>query len=304
MIARHGIGTLLLTLAASLFLSGGARAEPLVTAAWVKERVGRPEVKFLDIREESLYRVRHIPKAINYPYVSDNWRVRPLAGTNPRRTEELFNARMSELGITNDSYIVLVHGGRSALDVASAAFVYWHFKLLGHDGVAIMNGGMPAYVLENGPIESVTPNRDATDYRALFRPQALARQADINATLSARGLFIDFRASGNYLGVNKLAEVARYGTLPGALNVPADWLTVDAGGTLKPQAQLRKLFDQRQIPIGLPFIAFSSASEPAALGWFVASEVLGNRQAKLYEAGMREWAANPDNPVQRIINLD
>jgi thiosulfate/3-mercaptopyruvate sulfurtransferase len=281
-----------------------ASAQALVSVDWVKGQIGKPSMVFLDMREQSLYQLRHIPGAINHPYVFDSWRVRPLGNMNPRRTEQLFDARMSELGISNDSHVVLIHSGRAALDVAGSAFVYWHFKLLGHDRVSIMNGGMVAYTLAEGEVETYYRSPDLSDYKSKMRNEGVARLADVEAALLGGGAFIDYRTGAYFLGVNKLDEVARYGTLPGAKNLPADWLTLDGGGIIRNREQLRKLYDLREIQVGLPHIAFSSTAELASLGWFVASEVLGNKNALLYEASMREWAANPKNRMQRSVNLD
>jgi thiosulfate/3-mercaptopyruvate sulfurtransferase len=117
-------------------------------------------------------------------------------------------------------------------------------------------------------------------------------------------IFVDYRATAYFLGISRLEGIGRYGTIPNAKNLPADWFTSDAGGKLRPRDQLRKLYELREIPHGLPHIAFSNTNERAALGWFVATEILGNKNVQLYEASIREWAANPKNRMHRQINLD
>lgn len=291
-------------LIAFLQLTSILSAQPLVPTGWVKDYIGKPDLVFLDIREEALYRVRHVQGAINFPYLNDAWRVRPLTGINPRRTEQLFDARMSELGITNDSHVVLIHAGRIPPDVEGAAHIYWYFKLMGHDKVSIMNGGMVAYLLDDGPIESRQRNLPTSDYNSKYNGDILARLTDVDAAVLGGAIFVDYRATAYFLGISKVEDVARHGTIPGAKNLPADWFTTDSGGMIRPRASLRKIYELREIPFGLPHIAFSNTTERAALGWFVAYEILGNKNVRLYEASIREWAANPKNKMQRQIDLD
>ncbi len=291
-------------LIAFLELASAASAQPLVSTDWVTGNIGRPDLVLLDIREEALYRVRHAFRAINFPYQNDAWRVRPLTGINPSRTQQLFDARMSELGIANNSHVVLIHAGRSALDVADAAHVYWYFKLMSHEKISIMNGGMVAYLLDNGPIESLNRNLPTSDYRSKYNGELIARLGDVEAAVIGDAIFVDYRSTAFFLGISKVEEVARYGTIPGAKNMPADWLTADGGGMIRSPASLRKIYELRGIPFAQPHIAFSNTTERAALGWFVTYELLGNKKVRLYEASIREWAANPSNKMQRQIDLD
>ena len=300
---RYILGALS-ALIAFLELTSIVSAQPLVPTDWVKDNIGKPDLVLLDIREEALYRVRHAFRAINFPYQNDAWRVRPLTGVNPNRTQQLFNARMSELGIANNSHVVLIHAGRSALDVADAAHVYWYFKLMSHERISIMNGGMVAYLLDNGPIESLYRNLPTSDYQSKYNGELIARLGDVEAAVLRDAVFVDYRSTAFFLGISKVEEVARYGTIPGAKNMPADWLTVDGGGMIRSPASLRKIYELHGIPFALPHIAFSNTTERAALGWFVTCEILGNKNVRLYEASIREWAANPTNKMVRQIDLD
>lgn len=302
--------TLRFVVAAVLVLLGWAaplaaqQVPPLVTTGWVKDYISKPDLVLIDLREQSLYATRHVFGAINVPYLKDAWRVRPLGQNNPPRTEQLFDARMSELGVTNDSHVILIHAGRIPPDVEAAAHVYWYFKLMGHQKISIMDGGMVSFVLDEGPVESKHRVLPTTDYKSKFNGPLIARLSDIEAGLMGGAIFVDYRATAYYLGISRLEDVGRYGTIPTAKNLPADWFTTDAGGKLRSRAQLRKLYELREIPFDLPHIAFSNTNERAALGWFVATEILGNKNVQLYEASIREWAAVPTRRMNRQINLD
>ena len=155
-------------------LAGAARAaEPLVDAAWIKANLGTPGVAFLDVRgplggaSKAHYQRAHIPGAIYSDYLKDGWRIKDKNGTvgmlpPAGRLEQLIGG----LGIANDFHVVVVANGTSALDMGTAARIYWTFKVLGHDEVSVLDGGMAAYLrardqdekpvnpLEPGPLES------------------------------------------------------------------------------------------------------------------------------------------------------
>ena len=301
----QALRSIVLTIAITLIgAAHSAMAQPLVTTGWVKDYIAKPDLVFLDIREESLYKVRHVYGAINFPYQNDAWRVRPIGQNNPRRTEQLFDARMSELGITNESHVVLVHAGRMPADVEAAAHIYWYFKLMGHEKISIMDGGMVSLILDEGPVESRHRALATSDYKSKYNGLLIARLSDVEAGVMGGAIFIDYRSTPYFLGIARLEDIARYGTIPNSKNLPADWFTTDSGGKIRPRVQLRKLYELREIPFGLPHIAFSNTTERAALGWFVAAEILGNKNAQLYEGSIREWAANPKNKMYRQINLD
>jgi len=304
MIFARSLFVIVATLFAVLCHVPTGSAQALVDTQFVKDNLGKPNFVFLDIREDSLHRTRHVIGSINYPYQNDAWRVRPLGASNPRRTEQLFDARMSELGITNNSHVVLIHAGRIPPDVEYAAHIYWYFKLMGHEKISIMNGGMVAYVLDDGPVESLHHTAPTSDYKSKMNNALMARLSDIEAGVMGGAIFIDYRATAYFLGISKLEDVSRYGTIVGAKNLPADWFMTDSTGMLRSRQSLRKLYELREIPFGLPHIAFSNTTERAALGWFVATEILGNKNVQLYEAGIREWSANPKNNMSRQINLD
>src|SRR3546814_13081020 len=59
--------------------------------------------------------------------------------------QETLEALIGELGIANDSHVVVVSAGTDALDISSAARVYWTFKVIGHDRVSILDCGYRAY---------------------------------------------------------------------------------------------------------------------------------------------------------------
>jgi thiosulfate/3-mercaptopyruvate sulfurtransferase len=138
-----------------------AAATPLVDVAWLEANAASPGLVVLDIRNalgkgsKQAYLEGHIPGAVYSDYLKDGWRAKVdgVPGQLPPPAE--LETLIGGLGISNDSHVVVVAGGVSALDMGSATRVYWTFKVLGHDEVSILDGGHKAYAADPGnPLET------------------------------------------------------------------------------------------------------------------------------------------------------
>jgi thiosulfate/3-mercaptopyruvate sulfurtransferase len=286
--------------------NSAAAAEPLVEPAWVKANAGTPGIVFVDLRHPRAFQAGHVPGAVRTSYGRDGWRVtrNGVPGLLPETAR--LEALIGGLGIDNGSHVVLLPAGASAGEVGSATRIYWTLKLLGHDEVSILNGGMRAYLRDKAaPLERGPSRPRAKAFKASLRPELLATAADVHQALRDGTPLIDNRSSDKHLGINTpRPAVTRRGTPPGAVSLPAVWLTEDAGGVFRDAATLRKLYAAAGAPSEGPAITFCNTGHWASLGWFVNSEILGNRQTRLYDGSMAEWSRDPANPMERKVKLD
>ena len=320
----------LLAIALALILVGSAGAAratettsgppfgPLVDVAWVKANLGTPGLVFLDVRgplggaSKAHYLRAHIPGAIYSDYLKDGWRIKDKNGTVGMLPPAERLARLiGGLGIANDSHVVVVANGTSALDIGTATRIYWTFKVLGHDGVSVLDGGMAAYLRARdqdkkpvNPLESGEVKRPPTTFQAALRADLLASKEQVSQALGAGTILVDNRPNNQYLGVNKHGLAKRYGTLPGARNLPENWVTVNGGGTFRDGAALEKLYAAAGVPTKGAQISFCNTGHWASLGWFVSHELLGNSEARLYDGSMVEWSADAAAPMERRVQLD
>lgn len=273
--------------------------QPLVDAAWLNENL--EPVTPLDIRQDrpgAAFAEAHIPGAAHSPYGQDPWRVTrdSVPGMMPsvRDLELLIGA----LGISNDDYVVIVSQGESALEFGSATRVYWQFKVLGHENVAVLDGGFNAWLAAGYPTERGVNRRPAVTYRANEQPHLVARKEDVLAALESGVPLIDARSADYYRGEAKARIAARYGTIPGAKNVPGERLTVGNGGILLDSTAAAALWKEAGVPLDGEQITFCNIGHLASLAWFTAYEVLGNKQARLYDGSLAEWSADPVLPME------
>jgi len=121
-----------------------AAVPALVDSDWVKSNLGRSDLVVLDIQAPADYQRFHVPGAVNAPY--ERWRTsgkREVEGMLPPVAR--LEAMIGGLGIDDRKTVVVVSTGRGAGDLAAAARVFWTFKVLGHDQVAVLDGGLVAY---------------------------------------------------------------------------------------------------------------------------------------------------------------
>ena len=293
------VAVLLLVAGFAVPAHSATTGDPLVDADWVVSYIGQENIRFLDIRAGggAKFEAGHIPGAVFSDYFRAGWRVTGANGTPgmlPPVAE--LEALVGGLGIANASHVIIVARGMSAIEMASAARVYWTFKVLGHDAVSILDGGMAAYMaLPSRPVESGAPQPETRAFSASFRPALIATKQDVIASQDGAGALLDLRPDSQYTGARGPGFIRRKGTIGGARNLPLDRLT--EGGTFKTPAALAELYSGANVAPDGPVTCFCNTGHMAALGWFVAHALLGNNRARLYDGSMAEWSADPSLDV-------
>lgn len=284
-------------------------AEPLVDAGWLKANLGKAGVVVLDVTGKPSTGA-HIPGAVFTHYKKDNWRVdgmnngKKVSGLLP--PVDKLEALIGGLGIGNDDHVVIVANGSGATEMGVATRLYWTFKVLGHDEVSILNGGMNAWRGDKGnPLDKAAVKPAAKTFKADFQPALLATAADVRKAVGNGDVtLIDSRTAEQHLGINKSGAVAAYGTVPGAVSVPAIYATENGGGKFRETDAMQRLYTASKAPTGGKAITFCNTGHWASIGWFVNSEILGNKSTAMYDGSMAEWTTDESNPVERKINLD
>ncbi|WP_245986075.1 rhodanese-like domain-containing protein [Azospirillum thermophilum] len=142
--------------------------QPLVDAAWLKARLGQPNIVVLDVRTPP--KDGFVAGSIHSDYATAGWRTTVGAAPGmlppPAELERLIGG----IGIGNDDHVVLVSSGESAGDVGNATRVYWTFRMLGHDAVSVLDGGFAAWTAD--PANPVSPTPAGRPARAFTARRA------------------------------------------------------------------------------------------------------------------------------------
>ncbi len=298
------LSTILAVLVFALQAGWAQAAQPLVDVDWVRANGDRPEVVILDVRNKidggsrKVFEAGHIPGAVYSDYLKDGWRAKVDGVPGQLPPVDKLESLIGGLGIGNDSHVVVVAAGASALDMGSATRIYWTFKVLGHDEVSVLNGGYKAWVASaKNPVERGWNEPAPKVFKASLRREMLADRESVKAAMEAGTPLIDFRPPDQFNGEKAHKASKRPGTIPGAVNLPESKLT-RGGGYFVGSDQVEELLAEIGLSGEGEQISFCNTGHWASLGWFAASEIGGNKSVRLYDGSMVDWSAQKDLPIE------
>lgn len=213
-------------------------------------------------------------------------------GRHPLPGREVLAEALRDFGIDDTTQVVAydAHGGMFA------ARLWWLLRWLGHEAVAVLDGGLAAWEAAGQPLttEVRTRPRGALNVRAPFVPTVTVREVLDNLE-SGKRIVIDARAAYRYRGENETMDPVG-GHIPGAKNrFFKDNLGAD--GRFKDAAQLREEFGAL---IDDPAAAIMQCgSGVTACHNLLALEVAGLPGAALYPGSWSEWVGDPARPVAK-----
>ena len=294
----------LLSIFFSLFTLSVNAASPVVDVDWVKSHTGQKNIVFVDLRSVGAYKAGHVPGAVHASYGRDKWRMKINGVKGMLPPVDHLKKLVEKLGIKNDSHVVLMHGGYSAAETGIATRVYWTLKVLGLNELSILNGGMTAYLndksakLEKGV---VTPTPSTFEVR--LNKSILATAKDVENGLNSDIQLLDSRPTDQHIGINKSGAIVRTGTLPNAISVPGRWMTVNDKGIFRSNTVLARIYAAQKAKQKGKTIVFCNTGHWASLGWFIDSEILGNKQSKMYDGSMAQWSRLPAATHPMVVKL-
>ena len=163
--------------------AAGPTVTPLVSVEWLHQHVADQDLRVLDLRGPAGFAAGHVPGAIrvNFP---GGWRVERNGIPAMLPDVPDLAAYVSSLGIGPKTSVVVLPVGRSSADLGQATSIYFILKYLGHDGVAVLDGGAPAWAAANEPLETGPAARtQQAPFVANARPEILATIDQVKATL-------------------------------------------------------------------------------------------------------------------------
>ncbi len=286
-------------------------AAPLIDASALQAIACEPGVVVLDVRSDKIdgqssedYARGHNPCALHSDYVKAGWRAKVEGVPGMLPSVQALEALIGGLGIDNDTRVVIAPLGENSKSMAGAARVYWTFKLLGHDRVSILDGGTSGYASDAArPLEQGELAPEPKAFKAKLRPEMLVSEEELSRAGQTGELLVDYRRQDEFSGLNRNAKTTRAGTVPGARNVPLEWLTRDNGGYLRSRAGLEQVYGLADVPLDAGQIAFCNTGHNSSLGWFAAHEILGNPSVRLYDGSLAQWSRNTALPIMRQVSI-
>jgi thiosulfate/3-mercaptopyruvate sulfurtransferase len=240
---------------------------------------------------EQDYLTSHLPGAAYAHLERDLSDMAPHGdGRHPWPPADAVTGRLSRWGIEPTTQVVAYDGG----DGAHAARLWFLLRVLGHEKVAVLDGGWSRWTSLGMPVSTAARAPSATTYRAVYDLSRLCNAAQVQAHLERGGVLLDARAPARFRGEEEpIDRIA--GHVPGAVNRPyADNL---ANGQFKSAMQLaaefRALLGERP---GSDVVAMCGSGVTACHN-LLAMERAGLKGGRLYTGSWSGWISDPSRPV-------
>lgn len=272
----------------------------LVSVQTLAEHIGDPTWRVFDCRHdlarpdagEQAYREGHLPGArflhldrdLSGPRTGSN-------GRHPLPDPAALAAKLGQCGVSNSTQVV----GYDDTGSMYAARLWWLLRWLGHDRVAVLDGGMPAWQRAGHDVTTEVPAvRPAVfDWRRREMPvDAAYLQAHLGDTSL---LLLDGRGADRFRGENETLDPVA-GHIPGAINRPFR-LNLNPDGSFKSAEQLRREFAELLRDRSAKNVVAYCGSGVTACHNLLALELAGLHGARLYAGSWSEWCSDAQRPV-------
>jgi thiosulfate/3-mercaptopyruvate sulfurtransferase len=278
----------------------------LISAAMLRDLVGKPEIAIIDCRFDLMnpdggrraYLEGHIPGARYADLNRDlSAPITATSGRHPLPTPSDFAGTLVRLGIGRATQVIAYDDGAGAF----AARLWWMLRWVGHSAAAVLDGGIKAWVSEGGTLQSgqekpLPAAAGGPHPSAQADTAAVIETAEIERRLSDPAfLLIDARAGERFAGtVEPIDAVA--GHIKGAVNHPFS-ANLGADGRFLPAPVLREAWERRLAGRSPTQVAAMCGSGVTACHNLLSLEVAGFPGAKLYAGSWSEWIRDPRRPI-------
>ena len=300
--------------------AAGSVPGPLVTPQWLNEHL--KDVVVIDLRDDlkaltvepkfktdattgkrSLAETGgHISGAISVDFskIRETRAVEGMNLTAMLPTRDYFEKVMQDAGLERGKAIVIASVGQNIESLDMATRLFFQLKYFGEENIAVLNGGTNGWIAAGFAVstDAIVPKKGNWAATA-ERKEILATIDDVKQAVSGGKIqLIDARPVAQYYGLARSPVVLAAGHVSGARSLPSETVSRAVGGAhqFMTAEAYQALFKQQGIDPKAASIAYCNTGHYASGGWFIAHEILGNRNAKMYAGSMNEWT-HLKNPV-------
>jgi thiosulfate/3-mercaptopyruvate sulfurtransferase len=275
---------------------------PLVSTEWLASRLADPDIRIVDTTwflpgagrdGRAEYEEGHIPGAVFWDIDEIADKSSGLPHTMP--TEDDFERHMERLGIGNDTDVVLY----DALGLFTAARPWWMLRAMGHDHVAILDGGLPKWKAENRPLSQDEAAPRSGRFNASLNMSFFHDINDLKDNIKTKEKqVLDARSAARFAGSEPEPRPGcRAGHIPGSLNAPYDLLLDPDTKTVLPADRLKAVFQGSGVDPSRPVVTTCGSGVTACM-LALGLHLTGRRDVAVYDGSWAEWGTADDTPIE------
>ncbi len=263
----------------------------LVSVKWLNEHLNDSDLIILDVSLQSTvdglqskHELLSIPGA-RYFDLKEKFSDKSNPFPNTLPTETQFEMECKNLGINRDSKIVVFDNK----GIYSSPRVWWMFKVMGHESVAVLDGGLPEWINHDFATESKRKKQyDQGNFKAHFQEKWVKSYQDVLNNIEENEFcVVDARSEGRFNGIDpEPRKHLKSGQIPRSVNLP--YTSVLKDNKYKPKAELQIIFEA--LCDEEKDLVFSCGSGLTACIILLARELVCPKGLYLYDGSWTEWA--------------
>ena len=275
----------------------------LISATDLAKHLDKPDWVIFDCRfslaDESAgakaYRQGHIPGARYADLNKDlSSPVKSYTGRHPLPNFSVLSKQLGLWGVSNRSQVVVYDDAGGAF----AGRMWWLLRTMGHENVAVLNGGIRHWQKQNHPMTTVLPKITPAQFRCYLDHAQWLNATDVENGLAAQSIsLIDARTPERYAGLQEPIDPVA-GHVPKAINRPFQ-LNLDKNGLFLAADQLKSEFQALTDSRNPKQVVHMCGSGVTACHNLLAMEIAGLSGSKLYAGSWSEWIVDKNRAVAR-----
>jgi len=274
-----------------------APTEVLVSAAWLKQHLGDPDLVILEVGmphvrgAANTYPTGHIPGARLLDVHAISTDEGPDSLTMQLVSPDSLQRVFASLGVSDNSHVVLYSNWAS---VVSRAFFTLDYLGRG-DRTSVLDGGMDAWKKAGGALDTVTPPVRPGTLHVTAHPSVVVDGAWVRQHLTDPSIAIlDARDHPFYTGAQLGHSSQRAGHVPGAYNVYFTRL-LDSTGVFRSPDEVRAILAQAGVPTHRTLVVYCHIGQTGSVAYLQARRA--GIPVKLYDGSFEGWSRDKSNPV-------
>ena len=216
------------------------------------------------------------------------------SGRHPLPDPAVLAERLGRWGIGNDTQVVAYDDAGGAY----AARLWWLLRWLGHEQVAVLDGGVQAWVAAGHALVAGVPELRARHFSGAPRDSVWLDATEVLELVEgdASGLLVDARGAARFAGSEEPIDPIA-GHIAGAINLPFTG-NLGAEGKFLPPAELAARYRAALSTVPPAEVVAYCGSGVTACHALLAMEHAGLRGARLYAGSWSEWLRDPTRPLR------